>query len=216
MTAELIRVFIADDHPIVRQGLEIVINSQPDMELVGQAADGNEALILIGEMNPDVVVMDLKMPVKNGLAAIEELRKSGKDIPVLVLTSFPDDDQVISAIQLGASGVILKDTPPEQLVDAIREVSHGKSALHPLVVHKLMKKVQQSATVLPLAQLLTNREVDVLKCLAQGLSNREIAQELSVSTRTVTTHVRNILNKLGLDNRTQAALYAVEHGIAKQ
>lgn len=216
MTAELIRVFIADDHPIVRRGLEIVINSQPDMELVGQAADGNEALILIREMNPDVVVMDLKMPVKNGLAAIEELRKSGKDIPVLVLTSFPDDDQVISAIQLGASGVILKDTPPEQLVDAIRDVSQGKSALHPLVAHKLMKKVQESATVLPLDQLLTNREIDVLKCLAQGLSNREIAQELSVSTRTVTTHVRNIMNKLGLDNRTQAALYAVEHGIANK
>lgn len=216
MTAELIRVFIADDHPIVRRGLEIVINSQPDMELVGQAADGNEALILIREMNPDVVVMDLRMPVKNGLAAIEELRKSGKDIPVLVLTSFPDDDQVISAIQLGASGVILKDTPPEQLVDAIRDVSQGKSALHPLVAHKLMKKVQESATVLPLDQLLTNREIDVLKCLAQGLSNREIAQELSVSTRTVTTHVRNIMNKLGLDNRTQAALYAVEHGIANK
>jgi len=216
MTEELIRVFIADDHPIVRQGLEIVINSQPDMKLVGQAAEGNEALMLIREMNPDVVVMDLKMPVKDGLATIEELKKSGLDIPVLVLTSFPDDDQVISAIQSGANGVILKDTPPEQLVNAIRDVFHGKSALHPSVAHKLMKKVQQSATMLPLDQLLTNREIDVLKCLAQGLSNHEIALELSISTRTVTTHVRNILTKLGLDNRTQAALYAVEHGIANR
>jgi DNA-binding NarL/FixJ family response regulator len=216
MTTELIRVLIADDHPIVRQGLELVINSQADMTLVGQAADGNEALMLVREMEPDVIVLDLKMPVKGGLSAIEEIKKSKLQTPVLVLTSFTDDDMVISAIQLGANGVMLKDMPPEQLLDAIRDVVHGKNFLHPLVAQKLMLKIQQSASPAPVGYMLTNREIDVLRCLAQGLSNREIALELSISTRTVTTHVRNILDKTGLNNRTQLALYAVEHAIVKK
>ena len=213
MTTELIRVLIADDHPIVRQGLEILINSQSDMILIGQAANGNEAVMLIKESKPDVVVMDLKMPVKNGLSAIEEIKKSEPEIPILVLTSFPDDEMVISAIQLGANGVMLKDSPPEQLLNSIRDVVHGQSPLHPSVAHKLMLKIQQSAALATLNTPLTVREIDVLKCMAQGLSNREIALKLAISTRTVTTHVRNILDKLGLENRTQAALYAVEHGI---
>lgn len=216
MTQKLIRVLIADDHPIVRQGLEIMINSQPDLTLAGQAADGDEAIKLIRELEPDVVVMDLKMPVKNGLSAIEEIKKSGSDIPVLVLTSYPDDEMVISAIQLGAKGVMLKESPPEQLLNAIRDVVHRKSILHPLVTQKLMESIRQSAVSTAAGDALTNRETDVLKCLAQGLSNREIATRLSISTRTVTTHVRNILDKLELENRTQAALYAVEHGIVKR
>ena len=213
MTTELIRVLIADDHPIVRQGLEILINSQSDMILIGQATNGNEAVLLIKESKPDVVVMDLKMPVKNGLSAIEEIKKSELEIPILVLTSFPDDEMVISAIQLGANGVMLKDSPPEQLLNSIRDVVHGQSPLHPSVAHKLMLKIQQSAAQSTVNTLLTVREIDVLKCMAQGLSNREIALKLAISTRTVTTHVRNILDKLGLENRTQAALYAVEHRI---
>jgi DNA-binding NarL/FixJ family response regulator len=213
MSAEPFRVLIADDHPIVRQGLEIVINSQPDMRLVGQATNGLEVLALVRELKPDVVVMDLKMPIQNGLSAIEEIKKSGLGTPVLVLTSFPDDELVISAIQLGANGVMLKDSQPEQLLNAIRDVAHGHSHLHPLVTQKLMLKLQQSATPAPVADMLTDRETDVLKCMAQGLSNREIALKLSISTRTVTTHVHNILDKLGLENRTQAALYAVELGI---
>jgi DNA-binding NarL/FixJ family response regulator len=213
MTTELIRVLIADDHPIVRQGLEILINSQSDMILIGQATNGNEAVLLIKESKPDVVVMDLKMPVKNGLSAIEEIKKSELEIPILVLTSFPDDEMVISAIQLGANGVMLKDSPPEQLLNSIRDVVHGLSPLHPSVAHKLMLKIQQSAAQSTVNTLLTVREIDVLKCMAQGLSNREIALKLAISTRTVTTHVRNILDKLGLENRTQAALYAVERGI---
>ncbi len=213
MTTELIRVLIADDHPIVRQGLEILINSQSDMILIGQATNGNEAVMLIKESKPDVVVMDLKMPVKNGLSAIEEIKKSELEIPILVLTSFPDDEMVISAIQLGANGVMLKDSPPEQLLNSIRDVVHGQSPLHPSVAHKLMLKIQQSAALATVNTLLTVREIDVLKCMAQGLSNREIALRLAISTRTVTTHVRNILDKLELENRTQAALYAVEHRI---
>jgi DNA-binding NarL/FixJ family response regulator len=216
MTAELIRVLIADDHPIVREGLGIVINSQPDMRLVGQAQDGIQAVMLIKELKPDVVVMDLKMPVMNGLTAIEEIKKLEQEIPVLVLTSFTDDDMVISAIQLGVKGVMIKEMPPEELLDAIRDVAHGRNSLHPLVAQKLMLKIQQSVTPVSVEHMLTSREIDVLKCLAEGLSNREIAFKLSISTRTVTTHVRNILDKLGLANRTQAALYAVEHDIVKK
>lgn len=213
MTTELIRILIADDHPIVRQGLEILINSQSDMRLTGQATNGNEALQLIKETKPDVVVMDLKMPIRNGLSAIEEIRKSDPELPILVLTSFPDDEMVISSIRLGANGVMLKDSPPEQLLNSIRDVIHGQSPLHPSVAHKLILKFQQTAAPGTKKSLLTTREIEVLKCMAQGLSNREIALKLSVSTRTVTTHVRNILDKLDLNNRTQAALYAVEHGI---
>jgi two-component system, NarL family, response regulator LiaR len=216
MTAELIRVLITDDHPIVRQGLEIVINSQPDMRLVGQAANGNEALILLGEIKPDVILMDLKMPVMDGLSAIEEIKKSGLETPILVLTSFPDDEMVFSAIQLGVNGVILKDSPPEQLLNALRDIAHGKKYLDPSVAHKLMLKIQHYVTPARPDHPLTNREIEVLKCLAQGLSNREIASKLSISTRTVTTHIRNLLDKLELDNRTQAALYAIDHGMVKK
>ncbi|MFL7870545.1 MAG: response regulator [Anaerolineales bacterium] len=213
MAEKPICVLIADDHPIVRQGLEILINAQPDMRLIGQAADGNEALRLIKELKPDVIVMDLKMPVKDGLSTIRELKKSDWFPPILVLTSFTDDEMLISAVELGVNGVMLKDAPPEQLLSAIRDVAHGRTSLHPLAAHKLMQKIQQSAGPLPEKHVLTDRELDVLRCLAQGMSNNEIALNLSISTRTVTTHVRNLLNKLGLDNRTQAALYAVEHKI---
>lgn len=216
MSAELIRVLIADDHPIVREGLEIVINSQPDMRLVGQAANGNEALTLLRELKPDVIVMDLKMPVMTGLVAIEEIKKSDPKTPILVLTSFTDDEMVISAIQMGVNGVILKDSPPEQLLNALRDVVHGENYLDPSIARRLMIKIQQSVTPARPNHLLTNREIEVLKCLAQGMSNREIALKLSISTRTATTHVRNILDKLELDNRTQAALYAVEHEIVKK
>lgn len=213
MSKEIIRVFIVDDHPIVRQGLEVVINAQTDMRLVGQATDGKNALMLIEEAKPDVVLMDLKMPTMNGLTAIEELQKKGLDTRILVLTSFPEDEMVISAIQLGADGVMLKDSPPEQLMKAVRDLMQGINPLHPMVTQKLMANVQQPSRTKSLEQLLTSREIIVLQYLGQGLTNKEIAKELSISTRTVTTHVQNILNKLGLDNRTQAALYASRHGL---
>lgn len=216
MEANLIHVIIADDHPIVRQGLEMIINTQSDMTLIGQAKDGDEALKLIINLNPDVVVMDLKMPGKNGLVTIQELEKLDLDIKILVLTSFPDDDMVLSAIQAGADAVLLKDSPPEHLINAIRAVYRGESTLHPTIAQRLMKKYQQAATSTPAGSTMTSREIDVLAYVAQGLTNREIAEILSISTRTVTTHVQNILGKLGLENRTQAALYAVEQGIAKK
>ena len=209
-----IRVLIADDHPIVRQGLSVVLAAQPDMELVSEATNGQEAVDSAQETQPDVIIMDLKMPVKDGLTAIKEIDSLLPSARILVLTSFPDDDSVFRAIKSGATGFLLKDSPPEQLLDAIRTVYSGESALHPSIARKLMQEIKTPTELPPSQDPLTPRELDVLQCLAQGLSNKEIAAELSVSTRTVTTHVRNILDKLHLANRTQAALYAQQKGIA--
>ena len=208
-----IRVLIADDHPIVRQGMGIVIGAEVDLQLIGQASNGEEAVRLAQELDPDVIVIDLQMPVKDGLAAIEEIKYDGSPAQILVVTSFPDDDKVFSAIKAGASGYMLKDSTPEQLLEAIRTVHKGESALPPSIARKLMQEVRRTSTLPTTTDPLTPREIEVLKHLAQGATNREIAVDLSVSVRTVTTHVRNILDKLHLANRTQAALYAVEHGI---
>jgi DNA-binding NarL/FixJ family response regulator len=206
---EQIRILIADDHPIVRQGLELVISTHADLELVAQAANGEEAVRLAAETRPDVVIIDLQMPVKDGLAAIQDINEADLETQILVLTSFPDDNMVFAAIQAGVAGIMLKDSPPEHLVGAIRAVNRGENTLHPTITRRLMREVTKPVVV---EESLTAREIEVLKHLARGDSNRVIAQELSVSVRTVTTHVRNILDKLGLANRTQAALYAVDHG----
>jgi len=210
---EIIRVLIADDHPIVRQGLELVINTQPDLQLIAQAKDGEEVVRLTQETQPDVIVMDLQMPVKNGLAAIEEITQLGLETQILVLTSFPEDEMVIEAVRAGAMGILLKDSNPDKLLAAIRTVYRGENVLHPMVSRKLMENVRQPAKAASLEELLTVRELDVLRLLAKGFTNGQIALNLNISIRTVTTHIRNILDKLHLENRTQAALYAVEHGI---
>jgi len=210
---EIIRVLIADDHPIVRQGLELVINTQPDLELIAEAKNGEEAVRMAQETRPDVIVMDLQMPVKNGLTAIEEINQLDLGTQILVLTSFPEDEMVISAVKAGATGILLKDSIPEKLLSAIRSVYRGESVLHPIVSRKLMEKVRQPSKTVPNEDLLTPRELDVIGLLAKGFTNNQIALSLNVSIRTVSTHIRNILDKLHLQNRTQAALFAVEHGI---
>ena len=214
--AEPIRVLIADDHPIVRQGLGVVLAAQADMELVAEATNGEEAVQLTRETHPDVIIMDLQMPVKDGLAAIAEINEECSEAQILVLTSFPDDDNVFAAIKGGAMGFLLKDSSPEHLLEAIRTVCRGESVLHPTIARKLMQEIIQPSELPQAEEPLTPRELEVLRCLARGLSNREIAEELSVSIRTVTTHVRNILDKLHLANRTQAALYAIEQGIGPE
>lgn len=213
---EPIRVLIADDHPIVRQGLSVVLTAQPDMVLVAEATNGEEAVRLAQETRPDVIIMDLMMPVKDGLTAITEIDQLKLDAQVLVLTSFPEDDLVFDAIKAGAMGFLLKDSPPEELLEAIRTVYNGNSALHPAIARKLMQEIKRPPELPPAEEPLTPRELDVLQCLAQGLSNQEIADELTVSIRTVTTHVRNILDKLHLANRTQAAIYARDHGVTSR
>ena len=211
-----IRILIADDHPLIRQGLRVVIETQPDLELVGEASDGERAVRQALALHPDIVIMDLQMPVKDGLAATREIAQADPHAQILVLTSFPDDDNVYAAIKAGAMGFLLKDSSAEYLLDAIRTVYRGESVLHPTIARKLMREIKQPPKLPPTTDPLTPREVQVLGCLAQGMANRQIANELSVSVRTVSTHVRNILDKLHLANRTQAALYALEQGIASK
>ncbi|TAH49118.1 MAG: response regulator transcription factor [Chloroflexota bacterium] len=212
MTAK-IRIVIADDHPIVRRGLRTVIKTQPDMELLGEATNGAEAVALVKTHQPDIVIMDLQMPVQDGMSAIRELNQAGSPTRVVVLTSFPDDDHVFAAIKAGATGLLLKDSSPKDLLEAIRYVHQGESALHPTIAMKVLMEVKQASNQTSAVEPLTARELEVLNCLALGMTNAEIANQLSVSVRTVTTHVRAILDKLHLANRTQAALYAREKGI---
>jgi len=208
-----IKILIADDHPLIRQGLRVIIEAQPDLELVGEASNGEQAVQQALTLHPDIVIMDLQMPVMDGLSATREIAQADPQAQVLVLTSFPDDDNVYTAIKAGAMGFLLKDSSADYLLDAIRTVSRGESVLHPTIARKLMQEIKKPPKLPPTTEPLTAREVEVLGCLTQGMANQQIANELSVSVRTVTTHVRNILDKLHLANRTQAALYALDKGI---
>ena len=212
---ETIRILIADDHAIVREGLRTLIASEPGMELVGEAADGIEAVSLARSLEPDVVLMDLVMPRKDGLEAISEIKQQNPEMCILVLTSFAEEDKVFPAIRAGALGYLLKDSSPQQLLQAIYDVHRGESSLHPTVALKLVREISQPSDLPPAEHPLTEREVDVLELVAQGLSNQEIADQLVISEWTVRTHVRNILGKLHLANRTQAALYALREGLAE-
>ncbi len=214
MTTKSIRVLIADDHPVVREGLAAVIAAQPDLKLVGQAMDGAEAAMLARRLQPDVILMDLLMPRRDGLTAIQEIIASNPAARILVLTSFADDEQVFAAIKAGALGYLLKDTPRAQLLRAIHEVAEGQAFLHPTIARKVMQELQQPSPLPPTPDPLTEREVETLRFIAQGLSNQEIARQMYIHERTVAKYVSNILTKLHLANRTQAALYALREGLA--
>ena len=209
-----IRVLIADDHPVVRRGLRTLFSSKPGIEPVGEAADGAEAVLMARSLQPDVILLDMVMPHKNGLEAINEIKQENPEARILVLTSFAEDEKVFPAIKAGALGYLLKDSSPEELLDAIRNVYHGQSSLHPTIARKLINELKRPSDSLPTQTTLTDREVEVLKLVAQGLTNHEIADKLVLSEWTVRTHVRNILDKLHLANRTQAALYALKEGLA--
>jgi two-component system, NarL family, response regulator LiaR len=204
---EPITVLVADDHPVVREGLRTFLALQPDLDVVGEAADGEEAVTKVRELLPDVVVLDLVMPKVDGIEAIRRIRDVSPSTRVLVLTSFLDDEKVFPAVKAGAAGYMLKDVEPGELANAIRKVTEGEALLHPSVAAMLMQEL--AARDRSPAAELTERELDVLRLLARGLSNKAIALELHVSEKTVKTHVSNILAKLHLADRTQAALYAV-------
>ena len=204
-----IRVVIVDDHAVVRRGLRAFLDLQPNVEVVGEAADGASAEEITGRLHPDVVLMDLVMPDTDGIATIRRLRGAREKPAVLVLTSFLDDVHVFAALQAGAAGYLLKDVQPDELVRAIRQVHQGESALHPKVAARLVQHTAQPAGFAD----FTPRERDVLRLLAEGFANKEIARRLSLSEKTVKTHVSNILQKLGVADRTQAALLAVRRGL---
>ncbi len=206
-----IRVLVADDHPVVRQGLRTFLALQDDFEIVGEAGDGEEAVKQVEELLPDVVVMDLVMPKLDGIDAIRRIRSVSPTTRVLVLTSFLDDAKVFPAVRAGAAGYLLKDVEPVDLARAIRTVMRGEGLLHPAIAARVMEALSRPERT-P-AEGLTERELDVLRLLARGLSNKAIALELHVSEKTVKTHVSNILAKLHLADRTQAALYAVRQRI---
>jgi DNA-binding NarL/FixJ family response regulator len=207
-----IRVLIADDHAVVRQGLRTFLELQEDIEVVGDAADGEAALAGVERHEPDVVLMDLVMPGVGGVEAIRRLRELRPETRVLVLTSFLDDEKLFPAVRAGAAGYLLKDIEPTELVRAIRTVADGEALLHPAVAARLMEEF--SDTERPVAEeALTAREREVLLLIARGLPNKQIALELGIAEKTVKTHVSSILSKLGLTDRTQAALYAVRAGL---
>jgi NarL family two-component system response regulator LiaR len=201
----MIRVLIADDHAVVRQGLRTFLDLQDDIEVVGEAADGEEALEVAARLEPDVVLVDLVMPRLDGIEAIRRLRERLPSTRAIVLSSFVDDDKLFPAVRAGAAGYLLKDVQPQELVEAIRTVHGGGALLHPQVAARLLEEMTENP--------LTPREREVLVLIGRGMPNKLIARELSLSEKTVKAHVSSILAKLGVTDRTQAALYAVREGI---
>jgi NarL family two-component system response regulator LiaR len=211
---ETIRILIADDHAIVRRGLRTLISSEEGMELVGEASDGLEAVQQAQLLKPDVILMDMVMPRKNGLEAIKEIQDAVPEARILVLTSFAEDEQIFPAIKAGALGYLLKDSSPDQLLEAIYGVYRGEPSLDPTVALKVMRELNRPPDLPPAEEPLTEREEEVLRLVAQGMANKEIARALAISERTVANHVSSILAKLHLANRVQAALWAVREGLA--
>lgn len=210
-----IRVYLADDHELVRRGLVALLDTDETITVVGAGVDGVEAVQHVEELQPDVILLDLQMPRKSGLEAIEEIRGKNPDARILVLTSFGDDDKVFAAVQAGALGYLLKDSSPEELVQAINDVCAGTPFLDPEIALKVIQELNRPlANRRPTEDPLTPREIEILRMVSRGLTNNDIADILVVSERTVRTHISNILGKLHLANRTQAALYALRKGIA--
>jgi DNA-binding NarL/FixJ family response regulator len=217
----LIRVLVADDHPVVREGFSAIVDVEDDIEVVGQAADGLEAVRLARELCPDVVLMDLVMPNLDGVAAIEQIRTELPDTHVLILTTYADDEYIMAGIQAGARGYLLKDALPDELVQAIRVVAGGGSLLEPVVAAKVLDKLsalmagEEEPATPPPAPLLTSREQEILTLLASGARNRDIAEALFIAERTVKVHIANLMDKLEAKTRTEAVAQAIKQGLLK-
>jgi NarL family two-component system response regulator LiaR len=217
MDAEKIRVLIVDDHQVVRQGLRTFLEIQDDLLVVGEAGDEQAAVEMTRQLRPNAVLMDLVMPRLDGISTTRQVKALGTEVKVIALTSFTEDDKVFPAIQAGASSYLLKDVSPDDLVEAIRAVHRGEARLHPDIARKLMEQVarQVPASREPRTAELTERETEVIRLVAQGRSNQEIAGELVISEKTVKTHVSNILGKLNMEDRTQLAIYAFKKDLVK-
>jgi NarL family two-component system response regulator LiaR len=211
-----IRVLITDDQAIVRKGIQALLATEPNIEVAGEAENGKDAIRQVEKLQPDVILMDLQMPEMDGIEAIGHITASRPNARILVLTSFATDDKVFPAIKAGALGYLLKDSSPEELIQAIQQVHRGESSLHPTIARKVLQELSRppAPQQIPTSEPLTEREVDVLRLVARGLGNQQIADQLIISEATVRTHVSNILSKLHLASRTQAALYALQKGLA--
>jgi len=209
----VIRVLVVDDHAIVRKGICALLGTEPDIEVAGEAQNGQEAMARAVLLRPDVVLMDLVMPGVDGLEAIRHIAARQPKVRILVLTSFAGDDKVFAAIKAGALGYLLKDSSPEELVQAIRQVHSGQTSLHPIIARRLLQELSYPMGPISGLDQLTERELEVLRLLGTGLSNREIAAHLGVGEATVRSHVSRSLTKLKLGSRTQAALYALREGL---
>ena len=213
MDETTIRVLVVDDHAIVRRGIRALVAEVGDIDVVGEARDGQEAMAQAEALDPDVILMDLVMPGVDGIQATRRITADEASPRVLVLTSFAGDDKVFPAIKAGALGYILKDSEPADLIEAIREVHRGEPSLTPSIAQKLLKELRRPSARPPTPDPLTDRELEVLNLVAKGLSNREISHRLVITEATVRTHVSNVLSKLHLANRVQATLYALQEGI---
>jgi len=214
MTDSAISVLIVDDHEIVREGVRALLETEPGIEIAGEASSGREAVQKALQFTPDVILMDLVMPELDGVEAIRQITEKNAGAQILVLTSFSTDDKLFPALEAGALGYLLKDVSPNELIGAIRQAAAGQSTLTPVIARRLLKEFSPEDTSWPSTEQLTERETEVLRQLARGLSNDEIAERLFISEATARTHVSNILAKLNLHNRTQAALFALRYGIA--
>jgi DNA-binding NarL/FixJ family response regulator len=206
-----IRVLIVDDHAVVRMGLKMFFDHQPDIEVVGEAADGSEGVAMARRLEPDVVLMDLLMPTMDGITAIGRIKAERPEIEIVTMTSFIEEEKVTAALEAGASGYVLKDAEAEEVASAVRAAYAGEVHLDPAVARLLAQRMRARKSPDEPAEPLTDREKDVIRLLGQGMSNKEIGSALFITERTARTYVSNILGKLGLASRTQAALYAVEH-----
>jgi len=213
-STETIRVLVVDDHAIIRKGVRAVLDLEPDIDLVGEAENGKQAVKLDLELIPDVILMDLMMPEMDGIACIKQIKTKRAEARILVLTNFAGEDMIFPAIKAGAMGYHLKDSSPEELIEAIRQVNQGVVSLHPSIAKKVLDEFYNPNKQESLEELLTKRELEVLRLIAQGLENKEIAEQLVISEPTARTHVSNILGKLHLASRTKAAIFALREGLA--
>ena len=207
-----IRILITDDHAIVREGLRTLIKTEPGLEVIGEASDGFEAVQMAYDLKPDVILMDMQMPRMGGLEAINKIKEDCPDARILVLTSFSDDDTVFPAIKAGALGYLLKNTHPDRLLNSIRDVHLGKPTMSSDIATKLMIELQRRSDLPPTKEPLTNREMDVLKLAAKGMSNQDIADELCLSLRTIQAHLGHVFNKMQVSSRTEAVVSALKEG----